>query len=132
MPLPELKGLLTDIATEELSHLEMIGAIVYQLTRNLSEDGLFALVITIDPKKKLIPLEPQVVSRGFIYMKDSEELTKNFIEDAKQFLENELKNSKVVNLTLIKQNLADHLSKIVYSKTDRKPIIIPIFMPVEI
>lgn len=36
MPYPELKGLLTDIGTEELGHLEMIGAIVYQLTRNLS------------------------------------------------------------------------------------------------
>ena len=65
-------------------------------------------------------------------MKDSEELTKNFIEDAKQFLETELKTSKQINLTLIKQNLADHLGKIIYSKTDRKPIIIPIFMPVEL
>lgn len=37
MPFPELKGLLTDIGTEELGHLEMIGAIVHQLTRNLSE-----------------------------------------------------------------------------------------------
>ncbi len=36
MPYPELKGLLTDVGTEELSHLEMIGTIVYQLTRNLS------------------------------------------------------------------------------------------------
>ena len=40
MPLPELKGLLTDIATEELSHLEMVGAIVYQLTRNLTIDEI--------------------------------------------------------------------------------------------
>ena len=38
MPYPELKGLLTDIGTEELGHLEMIGAIVHQLTRNLSAD----------------------------------------------------------------------------------------------
>lgn len=38
MPYSELKGLLTDIGTEELAHLEMIGAIVYQLTRNLSEE----------------------------------------------------------------------------------------------
>ncbi len=37
MPLPELKGLLTDIGTEELGHLEMIGAIVHQLTKNLTE-----------------------------------------------------------------------------------------------
>lgn len=40
MPYPELKGLLTDIGTEELGHLEMIGAIVYQLTRNLSEEEI--------------------------------------------------------------------------------------------
>ena len=40
MPFPELKGLLTDIGTEELGHLEMIGAIVYQLTRNLSTEEI--------------------------------------------------------------------------------------------
>ena len=40
MPYPELKGLLTDIGTEELGHLEMIGAIVYQLTRNLKEKDI--------------------------------------------------------------------------------------------
>ena len=40
MPYPELKGLLTDIGTEELGHLEMIGAIVHQLTRNLSESDI--------------------------------------------------------------------------------------------
>ncbi len=40
MPFAELKGLLTDVGTEELSHLEMIGAIVYQLTRNLSIDEI--------------------------------------------------------------------------------------------
>lgn len=40
MPYPELKGILTDIGTEELAHLEMIGAIVYQLTRNMSEEEI--------------------------------------------------------------------------------------------
>ena len=40
MPYPELKGLLTDIGTEELGHLEMIGTIVHQLTRNLTEDQI--------------------------------------------------------------------------------------------
>ena len=42
MPLPELKATLTDIGTEELNHLEMIGAIVYQLTRDLSEEQIKA------------------------------------------------------------------------------------------
>lgn len=42
MPLPELRSTLTDIGTEELNHLEMIGAIVYQLTKNLSEEQIKA------------------------------------------------------------------------------------------
>ncbi len=42
MPFPELKGLLTDIGTEELGHLEMVGAIIHQLTRNLTEDQMRA------------------------------------------------------------------------------------------
>ena len=40
MPYPELKGLLTDVGTEELGHLEMIGSIVYQLTKDLTEDEI--------------------------------------------------------------------------------------------
>jgi len=40
MPYPELRGLLTDIGTEELSHLEMVGTLVYQLTKNLSEEQI--------------------------------------------------------------------------------------------
>ncbi len=42
MPYPELKGLLTDIGTEELGHLEMVGTIVHQLTRNLTEEQIKA------------------------------------------------------------------------------------------
>ena len=42
MPYPELKGLLTDIGTEELGHLEMVGTLVYQLTRNLTEEQIRA------------------------------------------------------------------------------------------
>ena len=51
MPLPELKATLTDIGTEELNHLEMIGAIVYQLTRNLSEEDILRMVLDSKNKK---------------------------------------------------------------------------------
>ena len=50
----------------------------------LAEDGLFSIIVTINPEKKLLPIEPQVVSRGFIYMKDSEELTKHIVDMAKK------------------------------------------------
>ena len=96
----------------------------------LSEDGMFALVITIDTKNKTLPIEPQVVSRGFIYMKDSEELTKYFVEIAKSFINEQMANMKLVNINMIKHDLSEELSKIIYQKTDRKPIVIPIFMDI--
>ena len=110
-----------------------IGDISSQIIKErkmLAEDGLFALVITIDLAKKTIPLEPQVVSRGFIYMKDSEALTKSFVNQAKAFLANELAHSKQINLNQLKQGLTEYLSHLIYEETDRKPMVIPIFMAI--
>ena len=97
----------------------------------LSEDGMFALVVTVDVANKEIPIEPQVVSRGFIYMKDSEELTKSIVADAKKYLEAEMKKMKMLNFNTLKYNLTEFLNQLITSKTDRKPIIIPVFMPIE-
>lgn len=109
-----------------------ISAEIIKERKSLSEDGLFSLIITIDPKNKLVPIEPQVVSRGFIYMKDSEALTKSFVEETKNYLNQEMAKVKQINLNALKHGLQEYLSQVIYKKTDRKPIIIPIFMPISI
>lgn len=108
-----------------------ISSAIIRERKYLSEDGMFALVITIDTQKKEIPLEPQVVSRGFIYMKDSEELTKSIVMEAQKFLVAEMKKMKVLNLNSLKYGLTEFLNHLIYTKTDRKPIVIPIFMSVD-
>ena len=107
-----------------------ISSIVIKERKILSEDGMFAIIMTIDAKNKTIPIEPQVVSRGFIYMKDNEELTKSFVAHAKAFVQNEFNKSKLLNLQSVKSALTDELAKKIYEKTDRKPMIIPIFMDI--
>ncbi len=96
--------------------------------KTLSEEGLFAIVFTIDVKNKNIPLEPQVVSRGFIYMKDSEELTKHFVSKSHSFVQAEINKTKTINTTLLRNSLIEFLDKLIYEKTDRQPIVRPIFM----
>ena len=96
----------------------------------LSRDGMFSLVITIDTKNKLIPLEPQVVSRGFIYMKEAEELTSHFVSLAKDFILNQMNTDKPINILNIKNQLTEYLSDTIKKETDRRPIIIPIFMDI--
>ena len=98
--------------------------------KTLADDGMFSLIITIDTKKKTIPLDPQVVSRGFIFMKDSEELTKFFVDKAKEYLIKELSQPQMVNILSLKKGLTDELSTIIYQKTDRKPMVIPVFMDI--
>lgn len=107
-----------------------ISSSIIKERKSLSEDGMFSLVITIDSKNKTLPIEPQVVSRGFIYMKDSEELTKFFVEEAKAYLRNEMAKVKMVNLNILRHGLTEQLGRTIYLKTDRKPIIIPIFMDI--
>jgi ribonuclease J len=85
-------------------------------------------VLTIDIKNKTIPTEPQVVSRGFIYMKDSGDLTRQFTNAAKNFLLNELKQPKMINLQLLQKSVTEYMTKIIVEETDRKPMVVPIFM----
>ena len=96
----------------------------------LSDFGMFSIIVTIDTKNKTIPIEPQIVSRGFIYMKDSEMLTKEFIVVAKKYLMDEMEKVKQVNLLSLKRGLSEELSKVILEKTDRRPMIIPVFMDV--
>jgi len=107
-----------------------ISGTIIKERKTLAEDGMFALVITIDTKAKTLPIEPQVISRGFIYMKDSEELTKSFIEETKAYLKEKMANAEQVNLGMLKAGLADVLAKSINEKTDRNPMVIPIFMDI--
>ena len=105
-------------------------SVIYE-RKLLSNDGLFTIIFTLQVETKTLIGEPQVVSRGFIYMKDSEDLTRRLIEEAKQFVSKELKRMKTVNINLLKNNVSEYMTKIIMEETDRKPMIIPVFMQVE-
>lgn len=94
--------------------------------KSLSDDGLFSLIFTIEEKTRRIALEPQVVSRGFVYMKEAEELTSDLVNEAKNFLVRELANQKL-SYQQIKNDLTEYLARIVKEKSGRKPIVLPLF-----
>ena len=94
----------------------------------LSNEGVFTIIFTIDMKNKSIPVEPQIVSRGFIYMKDSADLTKKLANEAKMFLIQEMNSMKMINFNLLTKSVIDYMSKVIAEETDRKPMVIPVFM----
>lgn len=102
--------------------------VVLKERKMLSEDGLFAICFVINTIKKTITNEPTFISKGFIYLKNSENLTSSILKQSKDFLNNELKKSKVVNLNNLRTSLSEFVSKIIFDATERKPIVLPILM----
>lgn len=104
-----------------------VGAIVLRDRKHLAQDGLIIAVATIDSSNKEIISGPDVVSRGFVYVRESEQL----IDDARRLLYSTLQrclDQEVTEWSAIKTRLKDTLSNFIYQKTKRSPMILPIIM----
>ncbi|MDJ1155907.1 ribonuclease J [Macrococcus caseolyticus] len=102
-----------------------VGNIVLRDRRLLSEDGIFIAVVTIDPKNRTIAAGPQIQSRGFVYVRESEDLLKEAEEKVRAIVEDGLTKNKI-EWAEIKQEMRDKLSKLLYEHTKRRPMIIPV------
>jgi len=106
-----------------------VGDIVLRDRKILSEDGLIIVVATLDPNGNLVA-NVEVISRGFVYVKESEEL----IEEVKNLArDTRVKNvgKKGGNWGAIRNAIKDELNTFLYRKTMRRPMIIPILMEVQ-
>ncbi len=104
-----------------------IGSVVLRDRKHLSEDGLVVVVATIDMKEKILVSGPDIVSRGFVYVKESEELMKQ----ARGVAENSLVRAMSKGFgdwTHLKNLIKDDLAKFIYKETKRKPMILPVIM----
>lgn len=106
-----------------------IGSIVLKDRRNLSEDGLVLSIITIDNKKKKIVAGPDIISRGFVYVKESEELMQEIKKISKREVNKCLEN-KDYEWASIKSNVKDALHKYIFAKTKRNPMILPVIISI--
>ena len=104
-----------------------VGNIVLRDRKHLASDGLVVVVATVDAHSRLLTSGPDVVSRGFIYVRESEELVDRVREIAYEAIDRALANPRVDNMQL-KQRIKDDVSKYLYSQTKRKPMVLPIVM----
>lgn len=106
-----------------------VGNIVLRDRKHLSQDGLIVIVITIDGDSGAVVAGPDIISRGFVYVRESEDLMEKVREVTKSALqkcEEKKKNDWASKKNIIKDDLRDFL----YEKTKRKPMILPIIMEV--
>ncbi|MBM0065319.1 ribonuclease J1 [Alkalicoccobacillus gibsonii] len=106
-----------------------IGNIVLRDRRILSEEGLVIIVVSLNMKEFKVTAGPDLISRGFVYMRESSDL----IYEAQKLLAKHLDTimeRKTTQWSEIKNELADTLGPFLYERTKRKPMILPIIMEV--
>ena len=102
-----------------------VGNIVLRDRHLLAEDGIFIAVVTLDPKNRRIAAGPEIQSRGFVYVRESEELLKEAEEKVRKIVEEGLQEKRI-EWSEIKQNMRDQISKLLFESTKRRPMIIPV------
>ncbi len=106
-----------------------VGNIVIRDRQHLSQDGLIVIVLAMDSASGQIVAGPDVISRGFVYVRESE----NLMDEVKKVIRNELKKCEDKHITewaTIKSNLKDTLRDYIYQRTKRNPMLLPIIMEV--
>jgi ribonuclease J len=89
----------------------------------LSEEGLVAVVLTLDKKNGNLLTSPDIISRGFIYMRDNEEIMNGLRQELKRAVQQRFKR---VDLDRFKAELKDHVTHYLFEHTQRSPIVIPV------
>ncbi len=106
-----------------------IGSVVLRDRKHLSEDGLVVVVASVDAVGGFIASGPDIVSRGFVYVKESEDLMRDAKRVAEISLEKSIGNGRR-DYASIKSSVRDDLAKFIFKETKRKPMILPIIMEV--
>ncbi|MBU3203855.1 ribonuclease J [Clostridium algidicarnis] len=106
-----------------------VGNVVLRDRKYLSQDGMLTIVVTIEKESFSIIAGPDIITRGFVYVKESDALINEAKEIARRELENCLDN-KVVEWYILKVNMKKAVEKFLYEKTKRRPIILPIIMEI--
>lgn len=106
-----------------------VGNIVLRDRKLLSQDGILVVVVTLSKQKGMILSGPDIISRGFVYVRESEEL----LEEANRIVTNTLNkcmSDNVSEWSSLKNNVKDALGRFLFEQTRRRPMILPIIMEV--
>lgn len=106
-----------------------VGNIVLRDRRQLSQDGIMIVVVTIDKDTCTVVSGPDIVSRGFVYVREAEGLMETAKEKVQQALD-KCEQSNVSEWSVIKSAVRDSLGRFLYEKTRRRPMILPIIMEI--
>jgi len=110
-----------------------VGEVVLRDRQVMSKDGMFVVIMTIDRKSGKLTQQPDIISRGFIYMKGSEDLLKEVKHEVRKAVESKNGNGKSFkepNWAYLRSEVRDQIGEFLFTKTERRPMILPVVIEV--
>ena len=107
-----------------------IQEVVIRDRQMLAQDGMFVIIAIVDVKNGKIRKSPDIISRGFVYLKESQELLRAVRQTAKKTIEDATAKMHPINLDYVKNSVREELGKYLFQKTHKRPIILPVLIEV--
>jgi len=96
----------------------------------LAQEGMFVIIATVNPKTGRLRKSPDIISRGFVYLRESQELLQQTRIIIKKTIEDSTKGQQPVNFDYVKNNVTDAVARFLFEKTNKRPIVIPVVLAV--
>lgn len=105
-----------------------IQEVVIRDRKMLAEDGMFVIIASIDAKTGRLKKSPDIISRGFVYLRESQDLLQQTRIIIKKTIETATVGMNPINFDFVKSNVTDAVSRFLFQKTMKKPIVIPVVL----
>lgn len=119
----------SDIVMVDGFHIGDMQDVVIRDRQLLAEDGIFIIVVALNPRSGKLRKSPDIISRGFVYLRESQELLSESRDIIKKVVDSNSKQ-RPINFDQLKSEITDHVRKFLLQETDKRPLVIPVIIGV--
>jgi ribonuclease J len=107
-----------------------VGEVVIRDRQVMAKDGMFVIIMTLDRRSGKLVNQPDIISRGFIYMKGNDDLIREVKHEVRKLVESKGKDKLEPNWAYLRNVVRDEIGEYLYQKTERRPMILPVVIEV--
>lgn len=107
-----------------------VGEVVIRDRQLMAQDGMFVIISTVDRKTNKLVTPPEILSRGFVYMKNNDDLIREVKHEIRKMIESSTVKDQEANFAELRQQIRDTVGEYLFKKTQRRPMILPVIIEV--
>jgi ribonuclease J len=107
-----------------------VGEVVIRDRQVMAQDGMFVIIITLNRRDGKLINQPDIISRGFIYMKGNDDLIREVKHEVRKLVESKGKEKLEPNWAFLRNIIRDEIGEYLYQKTERRPMVLPVIMEI--